>query len=451
MRIHLIAIGGAVMHNLALALQQNGHRVSGSDDEIYNPAKERLATAGLLPSAPGWFPERITADIDQVILGMHARADNPELAKARQLRLKISSFPEFIFQHAQDKTRVVVAGSHGKTTTTAMIMHVLRLCNRDFDYLVGAQLEGFGNMVRLSDAPLMVIEGDEYLSSAIDRRSKFVHYHPHVAVITGIAWDHINVFPDFEGYCRTFESLLETMERGGHLFFYEKDELLKEIVSRHSSGIHAIPYSGIPYQLSHGKAAVLREGAGPVAMGIFGDHNFANLHAAMLSCLQLGISEAEWWEAISSFKGAARRLQTLVEGESFSAWLDFAHAPSKAKATLDAVRKLQPERRLVVCLELHTFSSLSKNFLPNYARTLDLADVACVFYSPHTLEMKKMPPVSSDEIREGFQREDLHIFTEKAAMEGFLAAQNWDQTNLLLMTSGFFGGMDIPAFVKSLK
>lgn len=451
MRIHLIATGGAVMHNLALALHQNGHQVTGSDDEIYNPARDRLAAAGLLPPAFGWFPEHITPDIDQVILGMHARADNPELARAKELGLQISSFPEFIFQHAENKIRLVVAGSHGKTTTTAMIMHVLRLCDKPFDYLVGAQLEGFDTMVGLSDAPVMVIEGDEYLSSAVDRRPKFLHYRPHIAIITGIAWDHINVFPTFEEYCHAFELMVETVEPGGHLIFYEKDETLNHIVRKQSVEIHAVPYSGIPYEVVNGKAVVRRIQDAPAPLEIFGDHNFANLHAALLACLQLNVSITEFWEAISSFKGAAKRLQLLTETDDFCAWLDFAHAPSKAKATVEAVQKLHPHRQLVACLELHTFSSLNKNFLPHYTGTLDKASTACVFYSPHTLEMKKMPPISTDEIRAGFQREDLLVFTERADLEAFLKKQTWSEVNLLMMTSGTFGGMNLLDFVKNLK
>lgn len=450
MRIHLIAIGGAVMHNLALALLQNGHRVTGSDDEIYNPAKDRLGAAGLLPPASGWFPERITPDLDQVILGMHARADNPELARAKELGLSVASFPEFIFQHARGKTRLVVAGSHGKTTTTAMIMHVLRLSGKPFDYLVGAQLEGFDTMVRLSNAPLMVIEGDEYLSSAVDRRPKFLHYQPHIAIITGIAWDHINVFPTFETYCRQFDLFVKTIEPGGHLIFYEKDETLQELVRQQKLAIHALPYSGIPYEIVNGKAVVRRIGDVPVPLEIFGDHNLANLHAAMLACLQLGVSMEEFWEAASSFRGAARRLQVIVEEEDFCAWLDFAHAPSKAHATVEAVRKFHPHRHLVACLELHTFSSLNKNFLKHYAGTLTQADTACVFYSPHTLEMKKMPPIGAEEVRDSFDRKDLLVFTERAALEAFLKKQNWRGADLLLMSSGTFGGMGIRDFVKSL-
>lgn len=450
MRIHLIAMGGAVMHNLALALQKNGHFVTGSDDEIYNPAKDRLEKAGLLPERFGWFPEKITPDLDLAILGMHARADNPELLMAQEIGIRVMSFPEFIYKQSQDKKRIVVAGSHGKTTTTSMIMHVLRNLGVDFDYLVGAQLEGFDTMVRLSDAPIMVIEGDEYLSSPIDRRPKFLHYRPHVAVITGVAWDHINVFPTYDEYCRQFELLTENMEVGGNLFYYGLDKDLSEIVSRSTSEIHATPYAALPHKIIEGETVVRTSDNDVFKLKIFGDHNLANLAAAKLVCQTIGIGERAFWKAIQTFTGAAKRLQNLVSGEKFSAWLDFAHAPSKAKATVEAVRKLHPERRLIACLELHTFSSLNKDFLPLYNGALEPADVAAVFYSPHTLEMKKMPPVAPTEIQAAFGKLGLQVFTERADLEAFIKQQDLENTNLLLMSSGNFGGMDITGFVKSL-
>ncbi|MCC6726814.1 MAG: peptidoglycan synthetase [Saprospiraceae bacterium] len=450
MRIHLIAMGGAVMHNLALALQKNGHFVTGSDDEIYNPAKERLEKAGLLPEMFGWFPEKITTDLDLAILGMHARADNPELLRAQEMGVRVMSFPEFIYKHSQDKKRIVVAGSHGKTTTTSMIMHVLRNVGIDFDYLVGAQLEGFDTMVRLSDAPFMVIEGDEYLSSPIDRRPKFLHYRPHVAVITGVAWDHINVFPTYKEYCHQFELLLQNMEAEGNLFYYGPDKDLSDIVNRSESEIYATPYYSLPYKIMYGGTVVRTSDKDIVKLEIFGDHNLANLSAARFVCSTIGIRDWTFWKAIQTFKGAAKRLQNLVSAESFSAWLDFAHAPSKAKATVEAVRKLHPERRLIACLELHTFSSLNKDFLPLYNGSLQPADVAAVFYSPHTLEMKKMPPVAPAEIQAAFGKSGLQVFTERAELEAFIKNQNLENANLLLMSSGNFGGMDIPGFVGGL-
>ncbi|MBK9015764.1 MAG: peptidoglycan synthetase [Saprospiraceae bacterium] len=450
MRIHLIAMGGAVMHNLALALQKNGHFVTGSDDEIYNPAKDRLQNAGLLPQKFGWFPEKITPDLDFVILGMHARADNPELQKALETGTKVYSFPEYIYQHAKDKKRVVVAGSHGKTTTTSMIMHVLRHAGLAFDYLVGAQLEGFETMVQLSDAPIMVIEGDEYLSSPIDRRPKFLHYRPHIGIITGVAWDHINVFPTYEEYCNQFALMLENMEPGANLYYYEPDHDLSNLVKRSTSSIYATPYQALPHRVSSGKTFAERYKRGLVELQVFGNHNLANLAAAYHVCLDLGVSEDQFWEATQTFKGAAKRLQPLVSGAGFSAWLDFAHAPSKARATVEAVRGIHPERKLLACLELHTFSSLDKAFLPLYSKTLAPADVACVFYSPHTLEMKKLPPISAAEIRVAFDHPNLHVFTERADLEAFIKKQNLENTNLLMMSSGNFGGMAIQEFVQNL-
>lgn len=450
MRIHLIAMGGAVMHNLALALQKNGHFVTGSDDEIYNPAKDRLEKAGLLPPKFGWFQENITSELDFVILGMHARADNPELKKALETGVKVFSFPEFIFQHAKEKKRVVVAGSHGKTTTTSMIMHVLRHAGLSFDYLVGAQLDGFETMVQLSEAPIMVIEGDEYLSSPIDRRPKFLHYRPHVAIITGVAWDHINVFPTYEAYCNQFALLLDNMEPGARLFYYEQDLDLANIIKHCQSDINAKPYREFEARVQDGKTLVQTPLNPEVTLPIFGNHNLANLSAARYACLELGVTDEQFWEAAQSFTGAAKRLQSLVSSKEFSAWLDFAHAPSKAKATVLAVHQLNPDRKLLACLELHTFSSLNKDFLPLYAGTLDPADVACVYFSPHTLEMKKMPAIDPEEIKTAFQLPRLRVFTQRAELEDFLKSQKLAGTNLLLMSSGNFGGMDIQAFVEEL-
>lgn len=450
MRIHLIAMGGAVMHNLALALQKNGHFVTGSDDEIYDPAKKRLEAAGLLPEKFGWFPEKITEALDFVILGMHAKADNPELLKAQKIGVKILSFPEFIFQHSKDKQRVVVAGSHGKTTTTAMIMHVLRHTGLAFDYLVGAQLDGFETMVKLSDAPIIVIEGDEYLSSAMDPRPKFLHYRPHLAVITGVAWDHINVFPTYETYLRQFELLLENMEFDGTVFYYGADKELSGIIRGSKSAIYATPYHVYPHWVIRGKVKVEPPKLGTIELRIFGNHNLANLEAAHRVCMALGVTEVGFWQAMATFRGAAKRLQSLVAMQKFNAWLDFAHAPSKVKATVEAAHSLFPKHKLVACLELHTFSSLNKAFLPHYKHTLAPADVAAVYFSPHTLEMKKMPPFAPAEIQAAFDKKGLQVFTERADLEAFIKQQDFNNANLLLMSSGNFGGMNIPDFVESL-
>lgn len=450
MKTHLIAIGGAVMHNLALALLQNGHQVSGSDDEIYDPSRSRLQKAGLLPEEYGWFPEKITPDLDCVILGMHARPDNPELAKAQSLGIKVLSFPEFIFEHAKNKTRVVVAGSHGKTTTTSMIMHVLRETERDFDYLVGAQLEGFETMVRLSNAPLMVIEGDEYLSSPIDRRAKFLHYHPHIAIITGIAWDHINVFPTFEEYLQPFGKLLDTMEPEGNLIYFEQDENLRNTIKSSKSNIYATPYQAIEHKVVDNTALVTNSQGLNFPMKIFGGHNMANMSAAAHVCHLLGIDSDTFIEAMTTFAGAAKRLQVLVEKPEFAAWTDFAHAPSKVRATTKAVHQMHLDRKLVACVELHTFSSLNQKFLPQYRGALAPAETGCVFYSPHTVAMKKMEPIAAKDIEQAFDHPNLKVFTEREELEKFLRNQNWNRKNLLMMSSGTFGGMNLKRLSEEL-
>lgn len=473
MRIHLIAIGGAVMHNLALALKQNGNNVSGSDDEIYEPALSRLKAARLLPDTEGWSTDRITPDLDVVILGMHARKDNPELLKAQELGLNIQSFPEFIYNHAKDKKRVVVAGSHGKTTTTSMIMHVLRHSGRDFDYLVGALLEGFDTMVQLSDAPIMVIEGDEYLSSAIDPVPKILHYKPQVAVITGVAWDHMNVFPTYENYVEQFEKFIGTLERSaktnsespiiddtstitdnettntaGVLFYYEKDKDLKKIAQL--EGLNSVAYVAFDSEIKRGKTILKADNGRQVSLEIFGEHNLANLKAAYLSCKELGITDDEFFAAIPSFKGAAKRLQTLAQTKTSVVYQDFAHAPSKVKATIHAVQGQFPKRRLIACLELHTFSSLSKAFLPQYRSTMNLADEAIVFFNEHTLEMKKLPPLKMGEVKACFGHPNLRVFTTQERLKEHLLEQDFKNQNLLFMSSGTFMGLDLKEFAMEL-
>lgn len=435
------------MHNIALALWENGHQVSGSDDEIYNPARDRLAAKGLLPAATGWFPERITPGLDAVILGMHARGDNPELLKARELGIPVYSYPAFLYEHAKHKTRLVVAGSHGKTTTTSMILHFLKEAGRDFDYLVGAQLEGFDTMTRLSEAPLMVLEGDEYFSSALDPVPKIYHYRPHLAILTGVAWDHINVFPTFEEYLEAFRHFLKTVEPGGLVWYDQRDARLCDLASQAPSAIQCIPYEPFPTVFRDGRFWV-DTGHGLTPSPLIGKHNFANLRAAWLAGRFLGLEDEQMARAIPTFKGASKRLQTLAERPDFISYLDFAHAPSKVRATVEAVKERHQDRGVVACLELHTFSSLSPAFLPEYAGSMQAADLAAVFYSPHTLEMKKLPPLEPDQVRQAFQRPDLAVFTEAGALEGWLKAQAWENKVLLWMSSGNFGGLDLKALPK---
>jgi UDP-N-acetylmuramate: L-alanyl-gamma-D-glutamyl-meso-diaminopimelate ligase len=448
MKIHLTAVGGAAMHNIALALHQNGHQVTGSDDEIYNPAKDRLAKAGILPEAYGWFPDKITKDLDCVILGMHARKDNPELLKAQDLGVKIYSYPEFIYHHSKDKKRVVIAGSHGKTTTTSMIMHVLRYWKRDFDYLVGAMLEGFDTMVRLSDAPVMIIEGDEYLSSPIDLVPKIHHYKPDVAIITGIAWDHMNVFPTFENYVEQFAIFIQTINPKGALFYYENDEHLVAIAQ--NAPCRAQPYSNFENTVKRQKTYITTDKGKTIPLSVFGDHNLANMKAAYLACKEIGVSDDEFFTAIQSFKGAAKRLQILHKTKNAVAYLDFAHAPSKVKATMHAVKAQFPTRKLLACLELHTYSSLNKAFLPQYAGAMNPADQPVVFFNEHTLAMKKMPPLSIEEVKTFFNNPNLLVFTDNQLLKDFLHRQSFDNQNLLLMTSGTFVGLDLKVLATEL-
>lgn len=442
-RVHFIAVGGAVMHNLALALKSKGFEVSGSDDEIYEPARSRLAAAGILPAQTGWDETRITRDLDAVILGMHARKDNPELLMAQKLGIRVYSFPEYVFEQSKNKKRVVIAGSHGKTSITSMILHVLAYHGHDFDYLVGAQIEGFDLMVKLThEAPVIIIEGDEYLASPLEMRSKFLFYHPHITLISGVAWDHFNVFPTFESYTDTFLQLADGMERPGVLLYDETDEEAAKIGGVSRESVEEIPYRAYPYEVKDGKVYA-KTPEGGLQLEVFGEHNLKNLNGARIICEKLGISEDAFFEAIQTFKGAAKRLETLGKNEDTHIFRDFAHAPSKVGATTNAVKELYAGRKLVAAYELHTYSSLNKDFLPHYAHKLDDADTAIVFYSPHTLEMKRMPAISPEEVKTYFGREDLLVFCDAAELSAYLNSLNWENRNLLLMSSGTFGGLDL--------
>ncbi len=442
MKVHLIATGGAVMHNLTIALHLLGHEVTGSDDEIYNPARDRLAKHGLLPEQMGWNADRITADLDCVILGMHARINNPELKKAQDLGIRIYSFPEFIYEQSKDKKRIVVAGSHGKTTTTSMIMHVLKVCEMQFDYLVGAQLEGFETMVQITDAPVIVLEGDEYLSSPIDRRPKIMHYRPHVAIITGIAWDHINVFPTFEGYVGEFQKFVDTIQPDGNLYYYGEDAELPAIAENTTANIQTTAYHGFNFEIIDGQTILFKENGEKVPLQIFGQHNLENLQAAYYACKAAGVNDKQFFEAIQSFKGAAKRLQLIKKVEDTIAYRDFAHAPSKVKATVEAFKKQYPTRKLVACVELHTFSSLNKAFLSQYKGAVEAADFAYIFFSEHTLKMKKLPPITKEDIQANFGHKRLKVFNHRGELHRALKSHKWANKNLLMMSSGTFSGTD---------
>ena len=442
MRTHFIAIGGAAMHNLALALHNKGYQVTGSDDAIFEPSKSRLEKKGLLPAEMGWFPEKITEGIEAIILGMHAKADNPELLKAQELGLKIYSYPEFLYEQSKNKTRVVIGGSHGKTTITSMILHVMHYHNIEVDYMVGAQLEGFDTMVHLThENDFIVLEGDEYLSSPIDRRPKFHLYQPNIALLSGIAWDHINVFPTFDNYVEQFEIFVNQITKGGILVYNEEDATVKKVALEAINPIRKIPYTTPTYTVEDG-TTLLDTPEGPMPIEVFGAHNLNNLAGAKWICQNMGVDEADFYEAIASFKGASKRLEKIAEGKGKVAYKDFAHSPSKVSATTKAVKNQYPDRKLIACLELHTYSSLNAEFLKEYQGALDAADAAVVFYSPDAVKIKQLEEVTYEQIAQSFQREDLIIYTNPADFKNFLFSQDFDNSALLLMSSGNYGGLN---------
>jgi UDP-N-acetylmuramate: L-alanyl-gamma-D-glutamyl-meso-diaminopimelate ligase len=452
MRIHFIAIGGAVMHNLAIALVNKGYNVTGSDDEIFDPSLSNLKKHDILPDAFGWFPQKITRDIDAVILGMHAKQGNPELNRARELGLKIYSFPEYLFEQSKTKKRIVIAGSHGKTTITSMIMHVLRQQHIDFDYLVGARIEGFDIMVRLSDAPVIVIEGDEYLTSALDLRPKFLHYKPHIALISGIAWDHINVFPTFEGYVDQFSQLIKSMDKQGSLLWCAADKTLQQVVEQTPFEGNVIPYHLPGHILENDQTWLIEQGNDDhrYPLTVFGKHNLLNISGAREVCRLVGVSDKDFNHAITTFKGAANRLELLAENDQTAVFKDFAHAPSKLKATVEAVKGRFSNRQLMAVMELHTYSSLSRQFLEQYRGSMDQADIPAVYFDDHAIALKKLPPINTEDVMEGFGNPGLKVFTNPASLEQFIRDTSMHQTNLLMMSSGNFGGIDLKKLAKEL-
>ena len=451
MNVHFIAIGGSVMHQLAIALHRKGYKVTGSDDEIFEPAAGNLEREGILPDSDGWRPAVIHPNLDAVILGMHAKSDNPELQRAQELSLPIYSFPEYIYRESIDKQRVVVGGSHGKTTTTAMLMTVLKHAGLDFDYLVGARLEGFAQSVDITHAPLIVCEGDEYPASALEKRPKFHFLHPHVAILTGIAWDHINVFPTFENYLEQFSIFLDKIEPGGALIYNDTDPILNKLVAQHPGSFRRVAY-GIPqHRIEQGITEVTLDGH-TGQLKVFGEHNLLNLHAAFLVARELGVPTDVFLEGMASFTGAAKRLE-LVKVDARAAvniYRDFAHAPSKVMATIRAVKGQFPERQLIAVLELHTYSSLNEQFLSEYKGSLDAADKAVVFYARHALELKRLPPLPAEKVQAGFGKPGLHVFQEKEELNRWLMEQSYKNVNLLLMSSGNYDGLDINALSNSI-
>jgi UDP-N-acetylmuramate: L-alanyl-gamma-D-glutamyl-meso-diaminopimelate ligase len=450
MKIHFIAIGGSAMHNLALALHHKGYEVSGSDDEIFEPSKSRLDAAGLLPEKWGWYPEKITPDLDAIILGMHARKDNPELLEAQRKGIKVYSYPEYLYEQTKDKKRVVIGGSHGKTTITSMVMHILHHKNINFDYMVGAQLAGFDTMVRLShDAEIAVFEGDEYLSSPIDMRPKFHLYNPHIALLSGVAWDHINVFPTFDEYVMQFQTFVQLIEIRGELIYFTGDEILQHIAGQSRSDIRKTPYDTPKYNVISGTMNLETE-SGLIPLNVFGEHNLQNIEGARKVCNALDIADKDFYDAIRSFKGASKRLQTLAQNDKLTVYLDFAHSPSKLKATVDAVKLKHPDKTVIACMELHTFSSLKKDFLPQYAGSMDKADEANVYFNPEVVVHKKLAPISKQDVAEGFNGDNVTVYDQSDQLTRKLKTRDLTHCVVLLMSSGNFNGMDLATFAKEL-
>ena len=455
-RVHFIAIGGSAMHNLAIALHRQSFDVTGSDDEVFEPSRSRLDRLGLLPDKLGWHPEDITKDIDAVILGMHARIDNPELKRAQELGIPVFSYPSYFYERTKGKTRVVIGGSHGKTTITSMVVHVLRQAKVEFDYLVGAQLDGFDCMVKLSEtSSVAIIEGDEYLASALDQVPKFHLYKPDIALISGIAWDHVNVFKTFESYVDQFRRFIACIEPGGKLVHCAEDAEVKTLAEEKEVEATRIPY-GIPKHRIVDGITILETAHGDVPLQVFGRHNLQNLEGARHVCHLLGIGDKEFYSAIGTFHGAAKRLEKLAEVPGRVVFKDFAHSPSKLKATLDAVREQFPQRRLVACMELHTYSSLSEGFIDQYAGCMDAADSAIVFYDPHAVQLKKLPPIPIERVKRAFAREDLIVHNDPIAVMGEVRKGIGggerlppEGAVLLMMSSGNFGGLDLQALSEA--
>lgn len=441
--IHFIAVGGSIMHNLALDAQKKGYFVTGSDDEIVEPSRSRLAQAGILPNQLEWNPDILTTETEMVIVGMHTHADNPELAKAQALGLKIYSYPQYIKEHAQTKKRIVIGGSHGKSSVTSMIMHVLKACNYDFDYLVGAKVEGFTETIRLTEnAPIIVIEGDEYASAPFDKTPKFLAYQAHIAVITGVAWDHINIYPTYQDYIRAFEKFVENLPKDGTLIYCQNDKEVQEVANLAHQHINAIPYKTHKNEIIDGITYLISQENEKFALKIFGEHNLQNISAAKQVCMQINIKEKDFLQAISSFKGAGKRLEKIIENKNFILFKDYAHAPSKVKATTQAVKTQFQDRNLVACLELHTYSSLNQNFLPLYKNTLDSADIALVYFNPKALALKRMPDLDKTKIKDAFDNPKIIVFDDITTLKNYLKNLNFDNANLLMMSSGTFDGLN---------
>lgn len=448
-RIHFIAIGGSVMHNLAIALKNQGHTVSGSDDEIFEPSRSALEKSGLLPKTEGWNPDKIDNSLDVVILGMHAKKDNPELLKAQQLGLKIYSFPEYIYNHSVDKQRVIIAGSHGKTTITGIVVHVLNFYNRSFDYVIGARIKGVDNPVKLSDAPLIIIEGDEYLCSAIDLTPKFLRYQHHIGLISGVAWDHANVFPTEEEYLKAFDRFADQTPKSGILIFCEADPMVSVVGNKQRADVVSVPYKAHAHAIENGQE-FLTNGKERIPIKIFGNHNLQNINGAKELLKKIGINTEQFYKAISTFEGAAGRLEKVKETATSVVFKDYAHAPSKVRASVRAVKELYPSQDVVACLELHTFSSLNKSYLPQYKDSLKGITNAVVFFNPEKLKAKNLEPITEADIKAAFGNNSLKVFDDPKKLEEYLTSQSWANKNLLMMSSGNFAGFDIKTLAERI-
>jgi UDP-N-acetylmuramate: L-alanyl-gamma-D-glutamyl-meso-diaminopimelate ligase len=448
-RVHFIAIGGCVMHHLAIALQENGYVVTGSDEEIYDPSKSKLEKAGLLPPQIGWFPEKITKEIDLVILGMHPKANNPELLKAKELGIKVNSYPEFIFEQSIDKQRIVIAGSHGKTSITCMILHVLQYFKRKTDYLIGAEIEGFDKSVQLANGPMIVIEGDEFVTSSLDPSPKFLHYHHHIGLISGVEWDHINAYPTFDEYVKQFEQFADQSPKGGILIYSENDDLATVIGRKERDDVQRVEYSAHKHEIVNGQTYLVN-GNEKFPVQVFGKHNMRNISAAKAVLTKIGITEEMFFEAIQSFKGTSKRLELVEKNNEVNVFQDYAHAPSKLKASTKAVKQQFPKRDLLAVLELDTYSSLNKDFLGQYKDTFKNADEPVVYFDPRTVEQNNLPAISAEDVKKAFDHPKLEVFTDKDQLKNFLLGKQWKNRNLLLMTSGNFGGINIKDLAKSI-
>lgn len=444
MRIHCISHWWRVTSSLAIQLKLLGHNVTGHDDEIYEPSKSALAQHGLLPQHEWWDADSVTSDIDMIVLGMHASADNPELLRAKELGLMIKSYPEVIYEFSKNKMRVVIAGSHGKTTTTSMVMHVLKHNGISFDWVVGGIVPGFDTMVSLDDNhKIIIIEWDEYPDGKINMTAKMLLYKHNIGILNGIAWDHITTYPTFDSYLLPFQTFVDQTPTDGFLGYYQDDQEVTNIMEHTDTQAQTVWYTVHPHIIRDG-ITYLQTPQWEVKLSIFWAHNCINISAAKLVCNQLDLSDEQFYAAIWSFTGAGNRLQLIHQDDAkhLTILRDFAHSPSKLTATINAVKTQYPDRTIIGLFELHTFASLSASFLPEYKWSFDAADIACVYYDDHTFQIKRMTPLTKEVVINGFGRSDLVVQDSANDLQAWY--DNLDLTNsvVVLMSSGNFGGVE---------